>query len=106
MSNGSEQTTPHTVIERARLYLRDIGLDDRLSVHELYRREIGDEFRTQMELDLGRRLDEDELRLMRRHNKSGWVVQFVFEECEPGATPQGPRVLLDDDGSISHYRPM
>ena len=107
MNNVSGQSSHDAVIEQARLYLEKNGLDDKLPVHEVfYRSEISDEMRAKMEEDLGRTLDEDELRLMGQHNKSGWVVQFVFEECEAGATPQGPRVLLDDDGSVSHYRPM
>jgi hypothetical protein len=78
-----------------------------LEVHEaFYREKIDEKQMQQMESDLGRPMDDCELRLLQQFNKSGWVIQLVFEACPKGATPQGPKVLVDDDGEVSHFRPM
>ena len=100
-------TSHDAVVERARRYLKEQGVKEDLVLHEVFYRSYPDaDMRAALESDLKRVLDEDELRLMQIHNKPGWIVQFVFEECESGATPQGSRVLLCDDGDITHYRPM
>lgn len=107
MNKVDAQTSPDVVVEQARLYLKENGLNHQLPVREVfYHCESSEAIRALMEKDLGRALDEDALGLLERHNKPGWVVQFASEACEVGATPQGPAVLLYDDGSASHYRPM
>ncbi|MBX3417582.1 MAG: hypothetical protein KF851_08275 [Pirellulaceae bacterium] len=94
-------------IEKAMRYAESNGLGQNLEVQEVfYRKAINDEQKRQMEEQMGRQLDAGELRLFQEHNKSGWVVQLVFEQCENGATPQGPKVLVDDTGEVSHFRPM
>lgn len=94
-------------IERAIEYAKVSQLGDNLSVHEAYYSEaMGAVEIKRMEINMGRCFDEIELELLRTTNKSRWIVQLVFEACEHGATPQGPKVLVDDDGEISHFRPM
>jgi hypothetical protein len=94
-------------IEVAKAYARDNGFSTEMTVHKaFYSAALSERERAKMEEDLGRPMDDDELRLFQMHNNSGWVVQLVFETCPDGATPQGPKVLVNDDGEVSHFRPM
>jgi hypothetical protein len=94
-------------IEVAKAYARDNGFSTEMTVHKVfYSAALSERERAKMEEDLGRPMDDDELRLFQMHNNSGWVVQLVFEACPDGATPQGPKVLVNDDGEVSHFRPM
>ena len=55
---------------------------------------------------LGCDLDNFEIRMARQQNRDKWLIQFVSVKTEHGDTPQGPCVIVFDDGEISHYRPM
>jgi hypothetical protein len=107
MTTNTSPFTQDEAVAKALSYAKNHDLGKELELHEVFYREtINEEQKTRMESELGRPLDEDELRLFQMHNKSGWVVQLVFEPCPDGATPQGPRVLVNDDGEVSHIRPM
>jgi hypothetical protein len=107
MTTNTSPFSEQEAISKALSYAKDQHLGTLLEVHEVFYREtLNEEQREQMEAELGRPLDDDELRLFQMHNKSGWIVQLVFEACPDGATPQGPKVLVNDDGNVSHFRPM
>lgn len=107
MTENASPLTKNQAITKAWEYLEGtLNLNrDVYEVHEVwYRRAEVDH--GAVEQVLGRSWSNDLLPIFKRFNKSGWIVQFVFESCEPGATPQGPSVLINDDGDIWHYRPM
>lgn len=107
MTTNTSPFTKDEAVAKALSYANDHELGRRLEVHDVFYREmINEDQKNQMESDLGRPLDDDELRLFQLHNKSGWVVQLVVEPCPDGETPQGPKVLVNDDGEVSHFRPM
>ncbi len=100
-------TTEQQAIEVAYEYAATNNLGDRLSVHNVFHREaMCEKERLGMEAAMGREMDQDELELFRMHNSSGWVVQLVFDPCIEGETPQGPKILIDDTGGVTHFRPM
>lgn len=94
-------------VAKALEYAKTHGLGEDLEIQRVfYRESLVDDQQRQLEAQLGRPIDEDERRLFQIHNKSGWVVQLVFQACANGETPQGPATLVDDDGQVSDYRPM
>ena len=107
MTTCTSPFTKEGAVVRACRYLKDQGFDEDFEVHEVYYQDEldGDQLR-QVPFELGRPMTDDEAVLLRLHNKRRWVVQFISEECEPGTTPQGPSVFVNDDGTVSHYVPM
>lgn len=107
MTNGSTDMSMEEAVQFAFMYARTHDLGESLEVHEAYYlKALREDQRLEMEERLGRPMSVDEMELFEMHNSSGWVVQLVFEKCADGDTPQGPKILINDDGVVRHFRPM
>ena len=65
-----------------------------------------DQLLSELRNALGRDPDDFETRMARQQNRDKRPIQFLSVKTDHGDTPQGPCVILFDDGEISHYRPM